>query len=95
MGAKYLGRNVAVLATAGRLVVIGMQGGAKGELDLGALLRKRASVVGDPLRARPVAEKAAICAAVVENVWPLVAAGHGPADRARAPPARGRASAHG
>ena len=75
MGAKYLGRNVTALATAGRLVIIGMQGGAKGELDINALLRKRASVTATSLRARPVSEKAAICCGVVENVWPLVAAG--------------------
>ena len=75
MGAKYLGRNVTALATGGRLVIIGMQGGAKGELDIAALLRKRASVTATSLRARPVTEKAAICCGVVENVWPLVATG--------------------
>jgi putative PIG3 family NAD(P)H quinone oxidoreductase len=75
MGAKYLPRNVAALATEGRLVVIGMQGGTKGELDLGALLGKRGAVIATSLRARPTQEKAAICASVVEHVWPLVAAG--------------------
>ena len=75
IGAKYLSRNVAALATGGRLVVIGLQGGTKGELDLNALMRKRAAVFGTTLRARPVEEKAAICAEVVEHVWPLVAAG--------------------
>ena len=75
MGASYLGRNVTALATGGRLVVIGMQGGTKGELDINALLRKRASVTATSLRARPTAEKAAICCGVVENVWPLVASG--------------------
>jgi putative PIG3 family NAD(P)H quinone oxidoreductase len=75
MGAKYLGRNVEALATEGRLVVIGMQGGAKGELDLGLLMRKRGAVVATTLRARPTEEKASICAAVVEHVWPLVADG--------------------
>jgi putative PIG3 family NAD(P)H quinone oxidoreductase len=75
MGAKYLGRNVDALATEGRLVVIGLQGGTKGELDLGKLLRKRAAVIATVLRARPVEEKAAICASVVEHVWPLVADG--------------------
>lgn len=75
IGAKYLSRNVAALATGGRLVVIGLQGGTKGELDLNALMRKRAVVFGTTLRARPVEEKAAICAEVVEHVWPLVAAG--------------------
>ena len=59
----------------GRLVIIGMQGGSKGELDINALLRKRASITATSLRARPLAEKAAICCGVVENVWPLVASG--------------------
>jgi putative PIG3 family NAD(P)H quinone oxidoreductase len=75
MGAKYLGRNVSALATQGRLVIIGMQGGSKGELDINALLRKRGAVIATALRSRPVPEKAAICAAVVEHVWPLVADG--------------------
>ncbi|SDS77304.1 putative NAD(P)H quinone oxidoreductase, PIG3 family [Nocardioides scoriae] len=75
MGAKYLDRNVTALATEGRLVVIGMQGGTKGELDLGKLLSKRGAVIATSLRARPTEEKAAICAAVVEHVWPLVAEG--------------------
>ena len=71
MGAKYLGRNVTALATEGRLVVIGMQGGTKAELDLGTLLRKRGAVIATTLRSRPAGEKAAICASVVEHVWPL------------------------
>jgi putative PIG3 family NAD(P)H quinone oxidoreductase len=75
MGAKYLGRNVDALATEGRLVIIGMQGGTKGELDISALLRKRGAVVATTLRARPTEEKSAICAAVAEHVWPLVAEG--------------------
>lgn len=72
MGAKYLGRNVDVLAANGRLVVIGLQGGRVGELDLGKLLAKRGAVIATSLRARPHAEKAAIVAAVREHVWPLV-----------------------
>jgi putative PIG3 family NAD(P)H quinone oxidoreductase len=75
MGASYLARNVSALAIEGRLVVIGLQGGTAAELDINALMRKRAAVVGTTLRARPVAEKATICAAVVEHVWPLVADG--------------------
>lgn len=75
MGAAYLMRNVEALAVEGRLVVIGLQGGAKAELDLNALLRKRAAVVATNLRGRPVTEKATICSAVVEHVWPLVADG--------------------
>ena len=75
MGAAYLGRNVNALATGGRLVVIGLQGGVKSELNLGALLAKRASVSATSLRARPLSEKAAIVAAVRENVWPAVESG--------------------
>ncbi|MCW2813601.1 MAG: ppsC [Nocardioides sp.] len=75
MGAAYLGRNVDALATEGRLVVIGMQGGSKGELDLGKLLSKRGAVIATSLRGRPAAGKAVICASVVEHVWPLVADG--------------------
>lgn len=75
MGAKYLQRNVDALADEGRLVVIGMQGGAKAELNLGALLAKRGAVIATSLRGRPVAGKSAICASVVEHVWPLLADG--------------------
>jgi putative PIG3 family NAD(P)H quinone oxidoreductase len=75
MGAKYLARNVEALASEGRLVIIGMQGGTRADLDIGLLLRKQAAVIGTLLRPRPVAEKAAICAAVAEHVWPLVADG--------------------
>lgn len=75
MGARYLARNVAALAFGGRLVVIGLQGGTRAELDLGALLAKRGAVIATSLRARPVAEKAEICRAVVEHVWPLVEQG--------------------
>lgn len=75
MGAKYLGRNIEALGKNGRLVVIGLQGGTKAEIDLNVLLRKRAAVVATSLRARPPEEKAAIVAAVREHVWPLVGDG--------------------
>ncbi|URM97565.1 NAD(P)H-quinone oxidoreductase [Actinomadura madurae] len=75
VGAKYLERNVEALATGGRLMVIGLQGGAKGELDLGKLLRKRALVHATTLRARPPEEKAEIVAGVREHVWPLLESG--------------------
>lgn len=75
VGAKYLERNVEALAPYGRLVVIGLQGGAKAELNLGMLVNKRAAVIGTALRPRPVAEKGAIMAAVKDHVWPLVADG--------------------
>ncbi|MGW1224489.1 NAD(P)H-quinone oxidoreductase [Streptomyces sp. NPDC001478] len=75
MGAKYLDRNVQTLAVNGRLAIIGLQGGAVGELNLGALLNKRAAVTATSLRGRPLAEKTAIVAAVREHVWPLLADG--------------------
>lgn len=71
IGAKYLPSNVEALADDGRLVVIGMQGGRKGTLDLGTLLAKRALVIATSLRGRPVEQKAAICAEVARSVWPL------------------------
>ncbi len=75
VGGAYLGRNVATLATGGRLVVIGLQQGRRGELDLAALMAARASVHAATLRARPPAEKAAIMADVAAHVWPMVADG--------------------
>jgi len=75
MGASYLDRNLDALAVNGRLVVVGMQGGRKGELDLSKLMAKRAAILSTSLRARPVAEKGAIVAAVREHVWPLTASG--------------------
>ncbi len=78
MGAKYLERNVDVLAKDGHLVVIGLQGGRKAELDLAQMLAKRASVSATGLRGRPVtgpASKAEVVQAVGANVWPMVADG--------------------
>jgi putative PIG3 family NAD(P)H quinone oxidoreductase len=75
MGAKYLARNVEALKPDGRIAIIGMQGGRKGELDLGALMAKRGSVSATTLRARPAADKARIVRAVRDRVWPLVDAG--------------------
>lgn len=73
IGAKYLEDNVAALADNGRLVIIGMQKGTKGTLNIAALLNKRASVTATSLRLRPAAEKAAITQAVAQQVWPLYA----------------------
>lgn len=72
VGAAYLPRNLEVLAAGGRLAVIGMQKGRRGELDLGTLLTKRATVLGTTLRSRPREEKARIVAAVEERLWPRV-----------------------
>ena len=75
MGASYLARNLAALATDGRLVIIGRQGGSRAEIDLGVLQGKRASVHATTLRSRPIEQKAAVVAAVRDQVWPLIGAG--------------------
>ena len=75
MGASYLAPNLAALATDGRLVIIGRQGGSRAEIDLGVLQGKRASVHATTLRARPPHEKAEVVAAVRDQVWPLIGAG--------------------
>jgi NADPH:quinone reductase-like Zn-dependent oxidoreductase len=78
MGAKYLDRNVDALATGGRLVIIGLQGGVKAELNIGKLLGKRAGVIATALRSRPVSgpgSKSEIVAEVVANVWPMISDG--------------------
>jgi putative PIG3 family NAD(P)H quinone oxidoreductase len=75
MGGAYLGRNVSVLAQEGRLVVIGLQGGRKGELNLAELLAKRGTVAATALRSRSEADKAEIVAGVRAEVWPLLASG--------------------
>ncbi|GIJ51986.1 NAD(P)H quinone oxidoreductase [Virgisporangium aliadipatigenens] len=75
MGASYLARNLKALRTGGRLVIIGLQGGTKAEINLGQLLAKRATVAGTTLRARPIEDKARIVAGVRQQVWPLIEAG--------------------
>ena len=75
VGAAYLARNIAALAPDGRIANIGMQQGRKAELDFGALMAKRGTIMSTTLRARPAAQKAQIVAAVRDNVWPLVETG--------------------
>ena len=75
MGAAYLDRNVSALALNGRLVIIGLQGGVVGEVNLATLLGKRATIHATSLRARPSQEKAQIVAAMQAAVWPLIEAG--------------------
>ena len=75
MGAAYLPRNLTALGHDGRLVVLGMQGGVKGELNLGTLLTKRATVHAAGLRARPAQQKAAIVSEVQNAIWPMIEAG--------------------
>ncbi|KUI08714.1 NAD(P)H-quinone oxidoreductase [Mycolicibacterium acapulense] len=78
MGAAYLDRNIDALANDGRVVIIGMQGGVKAELNIGKLLGKRAGVIATALRARPVSGKGSksdVVAEVVANVWPMIERG--------------------
>ncbi|HVM13340.1 MAG TPA: NAD(P)H-quinone oxidoreductase [Egibacteraceae bacterium] len=75
IGADYLERNLRCLATEGRLVVIGLMGGAKAEVDLSRLLARRLSVTASTLRARSVAEKAAVAERLRRDVWPGFADG--------------------
>ena len=78
MGASYLDRNIDALASDGQLIVIGMQGGVTGELNLGKLVGKRARVIGTALRGRPVTgpnSKSAVVEAVTTSVWPMIADG--------------------
>lgn len=75
VGGAYLERNLSALAPDGRVVVIGLQGGTRAELDLALLMRRRLTVTGSTLRARPVEAKAALAARVREEVWPGFADG--------------------
>ncbi len=75
IGGKYLERNLGVLTTGGRLVVIGLMGGASATLDLAAIMRKRLSITGSTLRARPVEEKASIVRVFLDQFGDALAAG--------------------
>ncbi|MGZ1490569.1 NAD(P)H-quinone oxidoreductase [Brevibacterium sediminis] len=75
IGAKYLERNIKALGTDGRLVIIGMQGGTKTEINLGWLMQPRKSVSATTLRARPKDQKIAIVAEVADRLWPAVVSG--------------------
>jgi putative PIG3 family NAD(P)H quinone oxidoreductase len=94
VGAPYLARNIDALAPNGRLAIIGMQGGTKTEFDLNSLMRKRASVIATALRARPLAEKAAIVARVRATVWPMIEVGAVRPVIDRVVPMRDAAEAH-
>ncbi|CAM8666192.1 Qor NADPH,quinone reductase and related Zn-dependent oxidoreductases [Comamonadaceae bacterium] len=69
----YVAKEVQCLADDGRLVIIAVQGGVQSEVNAGLILRKRLTVTGSTLRARPVAFKAAIASALRDRVWPLLA----------------------
>jgi putative PIG3 family NAD(P)H quinone oxidoreductase len=75
VGGAYLEQNIKLLKTGGRLVVIGLLGGAKGTLNLGLVLSKHLLITGSTLRARPPAEKGAIAKQLLEKIWPLLEQG--------------------
>ncbi|MBT4493137.1 MAG: NAD(P)H-quinone oxidoreductase [Gammaproteobacteria bacterium] len=75
VGAGYLADNIKLLRTGGRLVLIGLLGGARAEIDLAQVLMKRARIIGSTLRARPLIEKAEVMAQLEAKVWPLIEAG--------------------
>lgn len=94
VGAKYLERNLKALATDGTLIIIGLIGGRKAEIDLGAFMVRRQHLVATTLRARPADQKAEIMRQVHEHVWPEVAAGRVRAVVDRAFPLEQAAEAH-
>jgi putative PIG3 family NAD(P)H quinone oxidoreductase len=75
VGAGYLADNLRVLATDGRLVIIGLMGGTKAELEIGLMMMKRLRIIGSTLRARSVAAKSRVMDALAQRVWPLIVAG--------------------
>ncbi|GLU35300.1 NAD(P)H-quinone oxidoreductase [Trinickia caryophylli] len=75
VGGGYVPRELSALADGGRLVLIALLGGAKAEVNLGEILRRRLSITGSTLRPRPVEFKAKIAAALAAKVWPHVESG--------------------
>ena len=75
VGGDYVAREVSCLADDGRIVIIALLGGAKADVDLGQVLRRRLTITGSTLRPRPISFKAQIARELRERVWPLLAAG--------------------
>jgi NADPH2:quinone reductase len=72
---SYVAKEMQCLAEEGRLVIIAVQGGVQAEFNAALVMRKRLTITGSTLRARPVAFKTAIAKACLQKVWPLLAAG--------------------
>jgi len=72
IGAKYLEKNMKCLAKDGKLIIIGMQGGTKADINLAPMLPKRLTIQGTTLRARDLDDKAEIVAGTIKNVWPML-----------------------
>ena len=94
MGAKYLDSNVKALGEKGHLVIIGMQGGVKGELNIGRLLYKRGSITATNVRGRSLDDKAAVVADTIKHVWPLLEDGTVSAQVTKTLPIADAAEAH-
>ena len=75
VGGQYLSDNLVLLGTGGRLVLIGLMGGPKAEINLAVLMGKRARVIGSTLRSRPNAEKADVMSQLEQHVWPKISSG--------------------
>lgn len=75
VGGDYLARNLEALAVEGRLLQVGLQGGASSAINLAALMQRRLTLTGSTLRTRTVAEKAAIAREIEQHVWPLLSSG--------------------
>jgi NADPH:quinone reductase-like Zn-dependent oxidoreductase len=75
IGGDYLERNLKALAVDGRLIQIGLQGGAKSQIDLRIIMQRRLTLTGSTLRPRSVAEKAAIARDLEQHIWPLLSSG--------------------
>lgn len=75
VGGEYVPREISCLADDGRLVIIALLGGSKAAVDLGQILRRRLTITGSTLRARPIAFKAAIAANLRQHIWPLLESG--------------------
>ena len=72
---SYVQRNLDIAAIEGRVVTISLLGGSRAEINVGMILVKRLTLTGSTLRSRTVAQKAAVAAAVRQNVWPLIESG--------------------
>jgi len=75
VGGEYFAKNIEVLAVEGRLVEIATLKGVKAEVNIQTIMQRRLTVTGSTLRARPIADKGVIAAAVREHVWPLLESG--------------------
>ena len=75
VGANYLEDNMKSLTLEGRLVMIGLMGGATTSINLGLLMMKRLRIIGSTLRAQPIPKKTEIMNNLNENIWPLLESG--------------------